>query len=215
MNGSEVSGVHGVVDLDVRRRVVEGLQAGDVGELIFQELLDTVDGELPLGGKDVDVAGERQVLVLVGGEDATLEVHDQAMGGEKISTQDRLVDVRNLKIPREAAPRELEGDDPGPVAVDPGAAGSDQVVLRGVEGWRRFLGKTLVEAPVLTSIGTRESSSVNHSRRAGARSAARGGFRGWNGAKTAEDGGVGARPFSEVCCVWKKLSILQKFHLKL
>ena len=53
----------------------------------------------------------------------------------------------------------------------------------GIAQWMKSLllldhqkGKTLVEAPVSTSIGMSDSSSVSHSRRAGARSAARGGF---------------------------------------
>ena len=57
----------------------------------------------------------------------------------------------------------------------------------------RERGKTLVEAPVSTSIGMNDSSSVSHSRRAGARSAARGGFLAWNGAGAAVDVGVVAR----------------------
>ena len=40
--------------------------------------------------------------------------------------------------------------------------------------------KTLVEVPVSTSIGMSDSTSVSHSRRAGARSEARGGLLAWN-----------------------------------
>ena len=54
-------------------------------------------------------------------------------------------------------------------------------------------GKTLVEAPVLTSIDMSDSSSVGHSRRASVQSAARGVFLAWNGAGAVVDGGVGAR----------------------
>ena len=60
------------------------------------------------------------------------------------------------------------------------------------------LGKTLVEAPLLISIRMSESSSVSHSRRAGALSSARAGLLPWNGAKAAGGGGgVGARAGDE------------------
>ena len=61
-----------MVDLGSWRRMVEGLQAGDVGELLLEQALDPVDGVLPLGAEDVEVAGDGEVLVLVAGEAAPL-----------------------------------------------------------------------------------------------------------------------------------------------
>ena len=59
---------------------------------------------------------------------------------------------------------------------------------------RRDLGKMRVEAPVSTSMEMTESLSVSHSSRAGAVSANRGWFLGWNGAGAGGGGGgVGTR----------------------
>ena len=46
--------------------MVQGLQAGDVGELFLEKVVDLVQAVLPLGGEDVEVADD--------GEDAPLEV---------------------------------------------------------------------------------------------------------------------------------------------
>ena len=53
MDGGGVGGIHAVVDLGSWRRMVEGLQAGDVGELVFQEAVVPVQAVLSLGGEDV------------------------------------------------------------------------------------------------------------------------------------------------------------------
>ena len=63
-----------MVDLGSWRQMVDGLQAGNVGELVFQEAVDPVQAILALGGEDVEVAGDGEVLVLIAGEDAPLEV---------------------------------------------------------------------------------------------------------------------------------------------
>ena len=57
--------------------MVVGLQSRDVTELGLQQAADSVDGELPLGAEDMEVAGQREVSVLVAGEASPLEVHDQ------------------------------------------------------------------------------------------------------------------------------------------
>ena len=56
--------------------MVEGLQAGKIGELLLEKALDLIDGVLPLGGEDVEIAGDGEVLVLCAGEDAPLDVHE-------------------------------------------------------------------------------------------------------------------------------------------
>ena len=47
-------------------------------------MLDPVDQVLPFGAEDVEVTGDGEVLVLVAGEAAPLQVHDQSMGGEEV-----------------------------------------------------------------------------------------------------------------------------------
>ena len=59
--------------------MVEGLQVSDVGELLLKQALDPVDGVFPLGGEDVKVAGDGEVLVLIAGENASLEIHHEPM----------------------------------------------------------------------------------------------------------------------------------------
>ena len=72
-----VAGIYAVVDPGGGRQVVERLQSCDVRELLLEQAMDPVDGELPLGAKDMEVAGELEVLVLVARETAPLEVHHQ------------------------------------------------------------------------------------------------------------------------------------------
>ena len=57
--------------------MVEGLQPRDVMEFFFQQAVDPVDGEVP--------AGQHQVLILVAGEAAMLEVDDQGVCRQEIS----------------------------------------------------------------------------------------------------------------------------------
>ena len=73
--------------------MVEWLQPRDVVELGLQQAVDPVDGELPVGAEDVKVAGQRQVLILVAGEAARLDVDDQRVGCQEVSPQDRLLDI--------------------------------------------------------------------------------------------------------------------------
>ena len=119
-----------MVDLGSWRRMVEGLQAGDVGELVFQEAVDPVEAVLSLGGEDVEVAGDGEVLVLVAGEDPPLEVNHEPKSCQEIGPENGLLDVGDLEIPGLPPAGELQGDEPGPIAVDPGSAGTDQVVPR-------------------------------------------------------------------------------------
>ena len=70
-----IGAVLAVVDSGFGRRVVKGLQACDVGELFLKQALDPVDGVLPLGAEDVEVAGDGEVLVLVADGAAPLEIH--------------------------------------------------------------------------------------------------------------------------------------------
>ena len=49
----KVGSIHGMVDTGIQWRVVEGLEAGDVGELFLEEVVEPVHRELPLGGEDV------------------------------------------------------------------------------------------------------------------------------------------------------------------
>ena len=79
MDGGGVGGIHAVVDLGSWRRMVEGLQAGNIGELLLEKALDPIDGVLPLGGEDVKVAGDCKVLVLVAGEATPLEIYHETM----------------------------------------------------------------------------------------------------------------------------------------
>ena len=88
MDGGGVGGIHAVVDPGGGRRVVEGLQPGDVAELFFQQAMDPVEGEVPAGAEDVEVAGQHQVLILVAGEAAPLEVHDQGVRHQEVGPQE-------------------------------------------------------------------------------------------------------------------------------
>ena len=76
MDGGGGGGIHAVVDPGGGWRVVEGLQACNIGELLLEQVLDPVDGVLPLGAEDVEIAGDGEVLVLITGEAAPLEIHD-------------------------------------------------------------------------------------------------------------------------------------------
>ena len=140
----------------------------------------------------MEIAGQHQVLVLVAGEAASLEVDNEGMRHEEVGPEDGLLHVRDFKVPDEALPGKLQGNHPGAIAVDPCSASTDQVVLGGgeVAGGeaerlpveRRDCGKTLVKAPMSTNIGMSKSSSVSHSRQAGALSTAQSRFLAWNGA---------------------------------
>ena len=102
----------------------------------------------------------------------------------KSAPEDGLLYLGNLEVPDEALPGELQGDHPGTIAVDPGSASTYKVVLRGGGDAGGDAGPqedALVEAPVLTRIGMSESSSLSHSRQAGALSAARASLLGWSG----------------------------------
>ena len=96
MDGGGVGGVHAEVDPGGGRRVVQGLQPNDVAELGLQQAVDAVDGELPVGAEDVEVTGQHQVLILVAGEAAPLEVDDQRLHHQEVSPQDGLFDVDDL-----------------------------------------------------------------------------------------------------------------------
>ena len=89
-----------MVDLGSWRRMVEGLQAGDVGELVFQEAVDPVEAVLSLGGENVEVADDGEVLVLVAGEDPPLEVDHEPVSRQEVGPEDGLLDVGHLKVPR-------------------------------------------------------------------------------------------------------------------
>ena len=79
-----------MVDLGSWRRMVEGLQTGDVGELV-----------LSLGGEDMEVAGDGEVLVLVAGEDAPLDVDHEPMSRQEVGPEDGLLHVGHLKVPQQ------------------------------------------------------------------------------------------------------------------
>ena len=83
--------------------------------------------------EDMEVAGQHQVLILVAGEAALLEIDDQRVRRQEVSPQDGLFDVSDLKIPDEPPPGELQGNHPGAVAVDPDYACTNQVVTGGGE----------------------------------------------------------------------------------
>ena len=173
MDGGGDGGIHCVVDPGGGQWV---LVPHDIAELLLEKAMDPFDGEVPAGAEDVEVAGQHQVLVLVAGEAATLEVHNEGVRREEIIPKDGLLYLGDLKVPDEVLPGELQNDHPGAVAVDPGSARAPtRWCFKGerlpVE--RRDLGKTLVEAPVLTSMGMSKSLSVSHSRRAGALSKSR------------------------------------------
>ena len=70
----------------------------------------------------MEVAGQHQVLVLVAGEAATLEVNDEGVRREEVSPEVGLLHVRDFKVPDEALPGKLQGNHLGAVTVDPGSA---------------------------------------------------------------------------------------------
>ena len=106
--------------------MVEWLQPGDIAELFFQQAVDPVDGEVLVG------AGQRQVLILVAGEAALLEVDDQRVSHQEVSPQDGLVDIGDREVPDEALPGALQGDHPGTIAVCPGSTSTYQVRFRSI-----------------------------------------------------------------------------------
>lgn len=109
-------------------RRLELLQTGDVGELVFQDPLYSVNRIFSRGPEGVQAAGQVQVGVLVGGETGPADVDDEVVGGEEVSSEDGFGDVGNLEIPRVAASLELEGNHPRSVALDLGPPGPHQVV---------------------------------------------------------------------------------------
>ena len=60
--------------------------------------MEPVHGELPLGGEDVEGAGDHQLKVLVGRQDAPLQVYYESMSRQKVCPQDRLVDICNFEV---------------------------------------------------------------------------------------------------------------------
>ena len=58
--------------------------------------------KVPTGAEDVEVAGQHQVLVLVAGEAAALEVHNMGVCREEISPEDGLLYLGDLEVPDEA-----------------------------------------------------------------------------------------------------------------
>ena len=94
--------------------MVKGLQAGDVGEPVFQEAVDPVEAVLSLGGEDVEVAGDGEVLVLVAGEDPPLEVDHEPVSRQEVGPEDGLLHVGHLKVPRVPPVGELQGYEAGP-----------------------------------------------------------------------------------------------------
>ena len=85
MDGGSIRGVHRVVDPGDRRRVLEGLVSRYVAELLLKQAMDPVDGEVAVGAKDMEVAGQHHVLVVVAGEATPLEVHHETVCHEEIS----------------------------------------------------------------------------------------------------------------------------------
>ena len=73
------------------------------------------------------------MLVLIGCDDPTLEVHHESVHRQEVCSQDGLPDVLHLKVPDEAAVVELERRYPGPIADYGSPSGSDQVVPSGSE----------------------------------------------------------------------------------
>ena len=82
-------------------------------KLFLEQAMDPVNGEVSAGDEDMEVAGQHQVLVLVAGEAATLEVHYEGVRREEISPEDGLLHLCNLEVPDEALPGELQGNHPG------------------------------------------------------------------------------------------------------
>ena len=63
MDGGGVGGVHSVVDPGGWWRVQERLVSRAIAELILEEAVDPVDGEVPAGTKYVKLAGQHQIAV--------------------------------------------------------------------------------------------------------------------------------------------------------
>ena len=57
------------------RRVLEGLVSRHVTELLLQKAMDLLDGEVAVGVEDMEAAGEDKLLIFVGGDATSLEVH--------------------------------------------------------------------------------------------------------------------------------------------
>ena len=57
MDGGGVGGVHSVVDPGGWWRVQERLVSRAIAELILEEAVDPVDGKVPAGTEDVELAG--------------------------------------------------------------------------------------------------------------------------------------------------------------
>ena len=63
-------------------RALELLQAGHIAVLVPEKLLDPVDGVLATVAEDVKGTGEDEVLILIGEDTSSLQVHDQTVVGE-------------------------------------------------------------------------------------------------------------------------------------
>ena len=75
-------------------RALELLQAGHVAVLLPEKLLDLVDGVFTTVAEDVEGTGEHEVLILVGEDTSSLQVHDQTMLGEEVRPYDGLLNIQ-------------------------------------------------------------------------------------------------------------------------
>ena len=112
MDGGGVGSVHCVEDSGDGWGVLEGLVPRDVTELLLKQAVDPVDGEVAVGAEDVEAAGQHQVLVIVAGEAALLEVLHETVGCEEISTEDGFPHVCYFKVLGESPPLELQRNHP-------------------------------------------------------------------------------------------------------
>ena len=123
-----------VVDPGPWKQALQLLQAGHVTELVPEKLLDLVDGVLSTVAEDLEGAGEDKVLILIGEDTSSLQIHDQTVVGEEVRPDDGLLNVRHLEVPAEAMAVKLYWDKAGTVAQDPGSAGSHWVVALRMDG---------------------------------------------------------------------------------
>ena len=88
-------------------RALELLQAGHIAVLVPEKLLDLVDGVFSTVAEDVEEAGEDEVMILVGEDTSSLQIHDQTVVGEEACSDDGLLHILNLEVPAEVVAVEL------------------------------------------------------------------------------------------------------------
>ena len=75
------------------------LQSRDVAELFLEKAVYPVIGEVSdVGAEDVEAAGEAKVLVLIGEDTSSLEVHNKAVCRQEVGAEDSFLDVSYLEV---------------------------------------------------------------------------------------------------------------------